>query len=46
MGKVIRQNVLRETLTIALETGEEIEVLYDEIIINQVPNNNQEGSNQ
>lgn len=31
-GKIIRQNVLRETLTILLESGEEIEVSYDNIV--------------
>lgn len=31
-GKVIRQNIFRETLTISLESGDEIEISYDEII--------------
>lgn len=31
-GKVIRQNVLRETLTIMLDSGDEIEVPYDDIV--------------
>jgi cell fate regulator YaaT (PSP1 superfamily) len=31
-GKVIRQNVLRETLTVLLDSGEEIEVHYDDIV--------------
>ncbi|MBW2029342.1 MAG: stage 0 sporulation family protein [Deltaproteobacteria bacterium] len=31
-GKVIRQNIFRETLTVSLESGEEVEIPYDEII--------------
>lgn len=33
MGKVVRQNVLRERLTVLLESGEEKEILYEEIVI-------------
>jgi cell fate regulator YaaT (PSP1 superfamily) len=31
-GKVIRQNILKESLTVALESGEEIEVKAQEIV--------------
>ena len=31
-GKVIRQNVLKETLTVELESGEEIEIPAQELI--------------
>ena len=31
-GKVVRQNVLRETVTITLDSGDEIEIPYDDII--------------
>ncbi|MBW1861509.1 MAG: stage 0 sporulation family protein [Deltaproteobacteria bacterium] len=31
-GKVIRQNLLRKTLTVMLDSGEEIEVLYNDVI--------------
>jgi cell fate regulator YaaT (PSP1 superfamily) len=35
-GKVIRQNVLRETLTIMLDSGDEIEVPYDDILKDEI----------
>ena len=31
-GKVVRQNVLKETLTIILDSGEEIEIPYEDIL--------------
>ena len=31
-GKVVRQNVLKETLTVILDSGEEIEIPYDDIL--------------
>ena len=31
-GKVVRQNVLRETLTVMLDSGEEVEVPYEDIV--------------
>ena len=31
-GKVVRQNVLRETLTVRLDSGEEVEVPYEDIV--------------
>ncbi|MBW2064522.1 MAG: stage 0 sporulation family protein [Deltaproteobacteria bacterium] len=31
-GKVIRQNIFRETLTVSLESGEEVEISYDEVV--------------
>ena len=31
-GKVIRQNVLKETLTITLDSGEEVEILREDVI--------------
>ena len=34
-GKVIRQNVLKRTLTINLESGEEIEVPFEEMVKNE-----------
>ena len=45
-GKVIRQNILRETLTIMLDSTEEIEVSYDDIIKDKDVTNNAERSNQ
>jgi cell fate regulator YaaT (PSP1 superfamily) len=33
-GKVVRQNVLRETLTVALESGEEMEIFQQEVLEN------------
>ena len=36
-GKVIRQNALREKLTVLLESGEEKEVLYKDIVRDQPP---------
>lgn len=35
-GKVVRQNVLRETLTIMLDSGDEIEVPYDDILKDEI----------
>jgi hypothetical protein len=31
-GKVIRQNVLKRTLTINLESGEEIEIPFEDMV--------------
>ncbi len=31
-GKVVRQNVLRETLTVMLDSGDEVEVPYEDIV--------------
>ncbi len=49
-GKVVRQNVLRETLTVALESGEEMEILQQEVLENRDSNNqssnNSEKSNK
>lgn len=44
-GKVIRQNVLRETLTIVLDEGEEIEIPYDDIILEDSAKNDKERNN-
>lgn len=53
-GKVVRQNVLRETLTVAMESGEEMEILHQEVLENRENNNqnsnikeksNKQGSN-
>ena len=35
MGKVVRQNILRERMTVLLESGEEKEISYDDIIRDQ-----------
>ena len=43
-GKVVRQNVLRETLTVALESGEEMEIFQQEVLENK-DNNNQNSDN-
>lgn len=43
-GKVVRQNVLRETLTVALESGEEMEIFQQEVLENR-DNNNQNSDN-
>lgn len=43
-GKVVRQNVLRETVTVALESGEEMEILQQDILENS-DNNNQSSNN-
>jgi cell fate regulator YaaT (PSP1 superfamily) len=32
MGKVVRQNILREKMTVLLESGEEKEIPYDDIV--------------
>jgi cell fate regulator YaaT (PSP1 superfamily) len=43
MAKVIRQNIFRERLTVLLESGEEKEISYEEIVREQAPqkdNNN------
>jgi len=50
-GKVVRQNVLRETLTIALESGEEMEIFQQEVLenrdnSNQSSNNNEKSNKQ
>jgi cell fate regulator YaaT (PSP1 superfamily) len=48
-GKVVRQNVLRETLTVALESGEEMEILQQEVLENKDnggQSNNNEKSNK
>ena len=42
-GKVIRQNVLRETLTVLLESGEEREISYHEIIVDESNKKNNRG---
>ena len=42
-GKVVRQNVLKETLTVALESGEEMEVSHQDIL-DQDDNNTQNNS--
>jgi cell fate regulator YaaT (PSP1 superfamily) len=34
-GKVVRQNILRKRMTVLLESGEEKEISYDEIVIDQ-----------
>jgi cell fate regulator YaaT (PSP1 superfamily) len=34
-GKVVRQNVLKETLTVVLDSGEEAEVPYEDIVKNE-----------
>lgn len=39
-GKVVRQNVLKETLTVAMESGEEMEISHQEILDN-MDNNSQ-----
>ncbi|MDY7035983.1 MAG: stage 0 sporulation family protein [Thermodesulfobacteriota bacterium] len=44
-GKVIRQNVLRETFTISIDSGEEIEVSCDDIIKDAALQKNTERSN-
>ena len=36
-GKVIRQNALRERLTVLLESGEEKEILYKDVVRDQPP---------
>lgn len=36
-GKVIRQNLLRKTLTVMLDSGEEIEASFDDIVNNASP---------
>jgi cell fate regulator YaaT (PSP1 superfamily) len=43
MGKVIRQNILRERMTIALESGEEKEISYEEIVRDPAPPKDQNG---
>jgi cell fate regulator YaaT (PSP1 superfamily) len=43
-GKVVRQNVLRETLTVALESGEEMEILPQEVLENK--DNTNQNQNQ
>jgi len=35
MGKVIRQNILRQRMTVMLESGEEKEISYDDIVRDQ-----------
>jgi cell fate regulator YaaT (PSP1 superfamily) len=42
-GKVVRQNVLRETLTVALESGEEMEIFQQDVLENR--DSNSESSN-
>jgi cell fate regulator YaaT (PSP1 superfamily) len=37
MAKVIRQNIFRERLTVLLESGEEKEISYEEIVREQAP---------
>lgn len=47
-GKIIRQNVLRKTLTIILDSSEELEISYDDIIkdeLNKDNENDKERSN-
>jgi cell fate regulator YaaT (PSP1 superfamily) len=36
-GKVIRQNVIRRTLTVSLDSGDEVELSYDELVKNRPP---------
>jgi cell fate regulator YaaT (PSP1 superfamily) len=40
LGKVIRQNVLRQKLTVLLEAGEEKEIAFDDIVRDQSKDNN------
>jgi cell fate regulator YaaT (PSP1 superfamily) len=40
MAKVIRQNIFREKLTVILESGEEKEISYEEIVREQAPQKN------
>ncbi|RPI72695.1 MAG: stage 0 sporulation protein [Desulfobacteraceae bacterium] len=42
-GKVIRQNVLTETITVLLESGEEVELTFDDFIQFQAHKENQPG---
>ncbi|MFH0844605.1 MAG: stage 0 sporulation family protein [Pseudomonadota bacterium] len=41
-GKVIRQNVLRKTLTVILDSAEELEISYDDIIRDESAKNNED----
>ena len=45
-GKVVRQNLLRESLTILLDSQEEIEISYSEIQSEKTAKNEKERSNQ
>ena len=45
-GKVVRQNVLKETLTVALESGEEMEILHQEILENRDSHNQSSDDNE
>jgi cell fate regulator YaaT (PSP1 superfamily) len=45
-GKVIRQNLLRESLTVLLDSQEEIEIPYSEILTEKPAKNKKERSNQ
>jgi len=36
-GKVVRQNILRERMTVLLESGEEKEITFDDIVMEQPP---------
>jgi len=40
MAKVIRQNIFRQRLTVLLESGEEKEISYEEIVREQAPEKN------
>lgn len=42
-GKVMRNNILKESVIILLESGEEVDVLYNEIIIEKKPVNEIKG---
>ena len=44
-GKVIRNNVLKESVTILLESDEEIDVKYDEIL-KEKKSSNEDNSNK
>ena len=43
-GKIVRQNLLRESITILLDSGEEIEVSCKDIIDDKIPENDKERS--
>jgi cell fate regulator YaaT (PSP1 superfamily) len=45
-GKVVRQNVLKESLTILTDSEEEIDIPYDDIIEDQDLKDDGEGSSQ
>lgn len=45
-GKVIRQNVLKETLTLSLDSGEEVEISAEDVLADQPGKEKPEGSKQ